>query len=211
MAVGTGQVRCGVMARDWEGIALPDFRPNRFDWVCHGRCESEKGTEDYLYTERNSGITRTVRKFSLTLFWYLWDYEAYNVLAKESAPIGWLFPFEGSAFHEADPERFPDPLFMVLVPEHPVINAADLVFVTADLKNRQPAITPETTLSDAPQGKAETSLLQFVLALAKKTKCDLTHPYSEDNVAKLEAAGIRLEKKTIGNYLKMAAKLDDSL
>lgn len=162
MAVGTGQVRCGVMARDWEGVALPNLHPNRFDWVCNGRCESKEGTEDYLYTERNSEITRTVRKFSLTLFWYLSHYEAYNVLVKEPAPIGWLYPFEGSAFHEADPEGFPDPSFIVVLMKPPIIVATDLVFVTTDLDNWQPPIGP---LPETIPSRTKGSLYELISAM----------------------------------------------
>jgi len=148
LAVGTGQLRCGVLARDWEGIALPAL-PSPAYWDGGDCCDIREGIKYYHYRERNSGTTRTVRKVPLALFWYLWHTEAYAVLMQGSAPIKWLSPFDGPAFSRPGSELFPDPEFLVLLSDSTVIVSADLVFVRTDLDHWQPAIA-QSPIIDIP-------------------------------------------------------------
>lgn len=157
LAAAEGELRCGIMARGWRGMALRWHGvPARHDPVlCEIRHDllSEKPVHVYRVTDRNANgnilATYEVEECFAGQFWYLDHSHVYELAIEKPVgiDINWLIaPKPNQAeMHAAAPAKWPEPPFLFVAnnEQDRRVSLADLLFLRADLDQLRTAAVPK--------------------------------------------------------------------
>lgn len=136
LAVIENNLKCGVIAKRWTGIAHPhpyvDY-PNLPAVRCADECRLwEIGMHDidhrreiikWSQTEEKTGFNIITTQRYASMFWYIYQYHAQDILmhytnklsdkvVDKSIEITHLEPLDGAHLHQSDPDGFPWPRFI---------------------------------------------------------------------------------------------------
>lgn len=176
LAIIGGDLPCGVIARGWRGIALPDLIPG-VEWK--GGITSLVPRE-YAYTaydaDGNELYKAKVPEVEVAYFWYLDPVEAYDLLVMPKFGAGrvinFLHPHEGDEMHASVPHRWPAPPFTVWLnseQEHDLlITRADLLLLRADINRFMAAGGEPLPNAAAPRNHDDLTIGALALELVER-------------------------------------------
>lgn len=173
LAIAYNELRCGVIARNWRGNALPSR--NDIPRGTNGHQWNSPGIEQIFDKDRKDrawriyldgiNVSYLIRTAWAGHFWYLDHGEAYRLFYEEfdGIDVKFLEPHDGAFHHRHQPDRFPEPEFTFFVDDDQPnrrVTTKDLLFVREDLNRlqREPEAKP---LSD----RAETTYLNIIGAM----------------------------------------------
>lgn len=149
-AVISGELRCGVMARDWHGVAIPDLNdiPRGRDghiWKGETIETIDREQRDFVHRYRLSGteVQYDIRTAFPGHFWYLHHSDAYRLFAveRDGIDVDFLQPVDGAFHHRAQQDRYPEPEFTVFIDSDSPnrrITLANVLFLSSDLSKLKP-------------------------------------------------------------------------
>lgn len=209
-AVIAGALPCGVIARNWTGLAIP----NRNDipagedghrWareVCEV-LDDHHCTLVYRYGLPDTDISYRIRETVLTHFWYLSPFDAYRLFAveRDGIEVGFLVPRDGAEHHRSNPDCYLEADCTVVVDSRYTdarVTLGEVLFLRADLEKLRKA------QEAPPLGTRErNTLLTLIAALCQKHETiDLSERGVAQRIAHLtECIGAGVGEQTIRKVL----------